>query len=158
MKKFQSVEEFIKCARITNVNVCQGLLDGKINVDDDVVKNSITQPSIYQSIYCDAAENILTTNVEEVTQDVHDDNDVSNDITFTIDDKMYTYKGQPDNTIASAFKSLKIKGTIYNGDDAVDTSLAISSLNGVSTLSKTKTVIDEAAVEDPKEDVKEETK
>lgn len=154
MKKFQSVEEFIKCARITNVNVCQGLLDGKINLDDDIVKSSITQPSIYQSIYCCGTKDTTAVMVEEVTQDVHDDNDDSNNITFAIDGKTYTYKGQPSNTIASAFKSMKIKGTIYNGNEAVDTSLTISSLNGVNTLSKTKVAIDETVVEDTKEETK----
>lgn len=151
MEKSEIIKEFLQKANITNVHIYQEILDGKLDITDDVVKNAVTQPSIYQELfnkYCkNINNNVLetestqepttepTTETEKIVED--NDNNDTNDIKFNIDDKEYVYKGDPKNTIAVAFKSLKIKGTVYNDDTTVSVKESIDTLAGL-TLTKTK--------------------
>ena len=152
MEKSEIIKEFLQKANITNVHIYQEILNGKLDIMDDVVKNAVTQPSIYQELfnkYCKSIDdNVLETTentqeaaIESATESekiVEDnDNDDTNDIKFNIDDKEYVYKGDPKNTIASAFKNLKIKGTVYNDGTAVSVKDSIDTLTGL-TLTKTK--------------------
>lgn len=155
MEKSEIIKEFLQKANITNVHIYQEILNGKLDIMDDVVKNAVTQPSIYQELfnkYCKSIDNNIletesiqetltepttepTTESEKIVED--NDNDDTNDIKFNIDDKEYVYKGDPKNTIAAAFKNLKIKGTVYNDGTTVSVKDSIDTLVGL-TLTKTK--------------------
>lgn len=157
MEKSEIIKEFLQKANINNVYIYQEVLNGNLDITDTIVKNAVTQPTIYQELFdkywkdvVETVDSITTTEtitetttettVEDTVEDT--DNDDTNDIKFTIDDKEYVYKGDPKNTITTAFKSLKIKGVVYNGDAAISTKETIDTLAGL-TLSKTKVEITE---------------
>lgn len=148
MEKNELIKEFLQKANITNIHIYQGVLNGVLDINDEVVRNAVTQPRVYQELY----KNVVTEMVEpaSVTPEVPveevdsktvepeaDDQNDSNDISFTVDGTEYIYKGNPNNTIATAFKNLKIKGAVYNGAETVNTKDAATTLAGL-VLSKTK--------------------
>ena len=159
-----TVDELIDHKFITDASIATALKNGDINLNNEYVKDSITQPTIYQNVYGSDEETEVevdndnspttiepvaktiadeptteiaadTNNETEVEVEVDNDNDPTNDVVFTVDNVEYRWEGSLTSKISTVFNKL---GIVYNGDDIKLTD-KISTLAGMSLVSNPTT-------------------